>query len=51
MKPRNYQLAWIAQNDPARLRTRTVETETRKLSKIRARRKDAWRKEVRQDRP
>jgi hypothetical protein len=39
MKPRNYELAVILRNDPARLRTRTVETE---------RRKNAWKRAARE---
>lgn len=46
MKHRNITLAVVAKHDPARLRTRTVETEARKLVKSRARRKSAWRKEL-----
>lgn len=44
-KPRNTELALVAKNDPARLRTRTVETERRKARHVRSRRKEAWRRE------
>lgn len=47
--PRNVELALIAKRDPARLRTRTVETEPRKLRASRARRRDAERREIRRD--
>ncbi len=47
MTIRNAELAVIQKNDPARLRTRTVETEVRKQRASRARRKDTWRKEMR----
>ena len=47
MAIKNSELAVVAKNDPARLRTRTVETERRKQANGRARRKDAWRKEMR----
>lgn len=42
---KNSEMAVVAKNDPARLRTRTVETEARKIRASRARRKGAWRKE------
>lgn len=48
-KPRNNVLRAIAAADPARLRTRTVETERRKLAASRARRKAAERREARRD--
>jgi hypothetical protein len=44
---KNSEMAVIQKNDPARLRTRTVESEGRKARHSRARRKDAWRKEMR----
>jgi len=44
MKHRNAELALIQKNDPTRLRSRTVETERRKLVKCRARRKSNWNK-------
>jgi hypothetical protein len=49
MKHRNITLALVAKNDPARLRTRTVETEARKQVKSRARRNRDWKKELRQE--
>lgn len=49
MKHRNFELALIAKNDPARLRTRTVETEKAKLVKSRARRKTEQLKSERKD--
>ena len=45
MAIRNAELAVIQKNDPARLRSRTVETEARKAKHGRARRKQAWRRE------
>ncbi len=45
-KHRNAELAVILKSDPARLRTRTVETEPRKLKANRARRKRAERQEI-----
>ena len=45
-KHRNAELASVLRNDPARLRTRTVETEARKARHSRARRKAAWRREA-----
>lgn len=45
MRTRNHELALVAKNDPGRLRTRTVETEVRKLRGSRARRRAAWRRE------
>jgi len=47
MKHRNHEMALILKNDPARLRGRTVETERRKLTASRARRKDQARREMR----
>jgi hypothetical protein len=49
MKHRNITMALVLKNDPARLRTRTVETEERKQVKSRARRERAWKKEVREN--
>lgn len=40
------ELAVIQKQDPTRLRSRTVETEKRKLIKSRARRKSSWSKEA-----
>lgn len=45
MAIKNSELAAVQKNDPARLRSRTVETEPRKLRGSRARRKAAWRKD------
>lgn len=45
MAHRNTELAVIQKKDPARLRSRTVETEKRKLNKSRARRKANWAKD------
>lgn len=47
MKTRNTELALAQRLDPARFRTRTVETEPRKLRASRARRKADWRREGR----
>lgn len=44
---KNTEMAVVQKNDPARLRSRTVETEPRKQRGSRARRKEAWRKEMR----
>lgn len=46
--PRNHLLEVIAKEDPARYRTRTVETEKSKLQGSRARRKQTEAKEMRQ---
>lgn len=43
---RNLEMALVLKNDPARLRTRTVETEPRKPRHCRARRKAGWRREA-----
>lgn len=45
-KVRNVELALAAKRDPRRFRTRTVETEPRKLNQIRSRRKRAWHRDV-----
>lgn len=45
MAIKNTELAVIQKNDPARLRSRTVETEARKAKHVRSRRKQAWRRE------
>lgn len=45
MAIRNAELAVIQRNDPARLRSRTVETSARKIKNVRSRRKQAWRRE------
>lgn len=45
MAIKNSELAVIQKNDPARLRSRTVETEARKAKHVRSRRKAAWRRE------
>jgi hypothetical protein len=42
---RNAELAVVQRNDPARLRSRTVETEPRKRRAVRSRRKEGWRRE------
>ena len=39
VKHRNHTLACVAKNDPARFRSRVVETEPRKVRFLRARRK------------
>lgn len=44
-KLRNYELAIVQKNDPARLRSRTVDPESRKLLLKRSRRKEAWRRQ------
>lgn len=44
VKHRNIELAVILKNDPARLRSRVVEPEVRKLVHVRARRKAAERR-------
>lgn len=44
-KIRNYELAVIQKLDPARLRARVVETEARKLTTNRSRRKRQWARE------
>lgn len=44
IKHRNFELAIILKNDPARLRSRIVEPEARKLANVRARRKAAERR-------
>lgn len=49
IKPRNHELALVMKNDPTRFRTRTIETEMRKVKHSRARRQEGWRKEVRAD--
>lgn len=46
MAIRNAELAVIQRNDPTRLRSRTVETERRKSKHVRARRKQADRREA-----
>lgn len=47
MKHRNHEMALVLKNDPARLRSRTVETEPRKRAASRARRKERDRRETR----
>jgi hypothetical protein len=47
MRHRNHEMALILKNDPARLRGRTVETERRKLTASRSRRKQSAMREMR----
>lgn len=47
MKHRNTILAIIQKHDCARLRTRTIEAEDRKLVKNRSRRNSEWKKQIR----
>lgn len=46
IRHRNTELAVVLKNDPARLRSRVVETEPRKRMKNRARRKATWKREA-----